>query len=189
MDFEDIGLYLALLRSDLSLVKLQAFLPIASNEKQMRLAINDIRLILNEHIVVQHLGIKNIGRKSLIEEHTTSMSQILFRADNETLITIWDATYIYTENSSDHQINKDTYSMHKSRPLYKFMIVCATDGYIVDAIGPYKANARNNDASIMNSIICDKKYNFINESYEDDIFVVDRGFRDSKEIVESTGIK
>jgi hypothetical protein len=64
------------------------------------------------------------------------------------VISIWDATYVYIEKSSNYQFHRSTYSMHKYRNLVKFMMSVATDGYIKDAVGPYLANGKNNDANI-----------------------------------------
>ncbi len=63
------------------------------------------------------------------------------------------------------------------------MMIVATDGHIIDAIGPYLADGKNNDASIAKDI-----FQSINQAEKwfskDDIFVVDRGFRDSLDFFE-----
>ncbi|CAC5404613.1 unnamed protein product [Mytilus coruscus] len=45
------------------------------------------------------------------------------------------------------------YSTHKGRPLVKPMIVCTTTGYYVSVLGPYLADYRNNDASILTHML------------------------------------
>ena len=93
------------------------------------------------------------------------------------MISIWDATYVYIEKSSNYQFQRSTYSLHKYRNLVKFMMLVATDGYIIDAIGPYLANGKNNDANITIDMF-EKSSEIQNWFEKDDIFVVDRGFRD-----------
>ncbi len=68
------------------------------------------------------------------------MSKVLLSAAPDSVITVWDATYIYIDKSSNYQYQKETFSAHKHRNLVKFMILCSTDGYIIDVIGPYLCN-------------------------------------------------
>ena len=67
------------------------------------------------------------------------------------------------------------------------MVVVATTGQFVAILGPFIT--RNNDASILNYMLkCN--INDINGFVKDsDIFVVDRGFRDSLTLLEDPGIK
>ncbi len=48
-------------------------------------------------------------------------------------------------------LQRDTYSGQKKHNLVKPMVICATDGHIVDIPGPYQG--RNNDASMTNHIV------------------------------------
>ena len=92
------------------------------------------------------------------------------------MISFWDATYVYIEKSSNYQFQISTYSLHKYRNLVKFIMLVATDGYIIDAIGPYLANGKNNDAYITIDMF-EKSSEIQNWFEKDDIFLVDRGFR------------
>jgi hypothetical protein len=57
----------------------------------------------------------------------------------------------------------------------KPFVICTTDGFIVDIYGLYEAN--KNDAKILSEIF--KTSNDLRDILKpDDIFVVDRGFRD-----------
>ena len=62
-------------------------------------------------------------------------------------------------------------------------------GYIVSTIGPYFADARNNDSEIMRNIIYNKRDDFRNWLRPGDIVVIDRGFRDSLPLLDSLGYK
>jgi hypothetical protein len=68
-----------------------------------------------------------------------------------------------------------SFSIHKSRNLLKFMIVCCPDGYIVEGNGPYFANGAKNDATILEYMLAatDLEYHL-----DDEYWIVDRGFPD-----------
>jgi hypothetical protein len=67
--------------------------------------------------------------------------------------------------------------MHKARPLVKPMVIVTTTGYFVTVMGPYFADSKNNDASILNHMLKTSTEEIRDFIQEDDIFVVDRGFR------------
>ena len=68
------------------------------------------------------------------------------------------------------------------------MMVVSTTGYIIETFGPYLADGKNNDAKITKHIAEDgdklKSY-FKN----DDLFIMDRGFRDILDYLDSIGIE
>ena len=45
--------------------------------------------------------------------HTTQLSKILIDCDESSIITIWDATYIYIQKSSNYELQRKSFSMHK----------------------------------------------------------------------------
>jgi len=61
------------------------------------------------------------------------------------------------------------------------MMVVTTTGYIVSVMGPYVG--KNNDASILNHIVAENVEEFRGWLREDDVAVVDRGFRNSIDIL------
>lgn len=79
--------------------------------------------------------------------------------------------------------------MHKRRPLLKPMMIVSTTGYIVSVLGPYLADPKNNDSSILNHSILLNTEEIQRWIKEDDIFVVDRGFRDSESVLNDLGIR
>ncbi len=56
---------------------------------------------------------------------------------------------IFSEKSLNYLLGRQSFSMHKHQPLAKPMMVCATDGTIVEVMGPYVGTV--NDASIINN--------------------------------------
>lgn len=63
------------------------------------------------------------------------------------------------------------------------MMIVTTTGYIVSVLGPYLADSKNNDASILNHIIQRSVDEMTNWLREGDTFIVDRGFRDSSDVL------
>jgi len=69
------------------------------------------------------------------------------------------------------------------------MVVATTSGYFVTIVGPYLADSKNNDASILSYMLKTTVEGIRNWVHEDDIFIVDTGFRDSLSLLEDIGIK
>lgn len=67
------------------------------------------------------------------------------------------------------------------------MVIVSTSGYYISVIGPYLA--RNNDAAILQHIMKSNREDVLKWVEEDDIFIIDRGFRDSVAYLEELGIQ
>lgn len=76
-----------------------------------------------------------------------------------------------------------------NRHLLKPMMIVTTTGYIVSAIGPYLADGKNSDAKILNHIMSTDTEEIKTCLQEDDILIVDRGFRDSAGVLADLGIQ
>ncbi|VDI55633.1 Hypothetical predicted protein, partial [Mytilus galloprovincialis] len=79
--------------------------------------------------------------------------------------------------------------MYKNRPLVKPMIIVGSDGYILSVLGPYYANAHNNDASITKHLFKTNAEGIKQWIKDDDVLVVDRGFRNAQAFLESLNLK
>jgi hypothetical protein len=77
--------------------------------------------------------------------------------------------------------------VHKKRNLVKQIMICWSSGHVIAVPGPYYTNGSNDDASILNSLLKPGKAleEFVQE---EDCFILDRGFRDSKKVVQDLGI-
>ena len=128
---------------------------------------------LNKLFVPHHLGVGHIDR-SEATKHMTDFSNVLF--DNKT-VTIWDGTYYYIHKSSDYGFSRQTYSGHKHRPLLKFMSIVLPNGYVLETLGPYLSDGKNNDAGFTKHIFNSNK-SLCDWLRPGDVCVVDRGFRD-----------
>lgn len=69
------------------------------------------------------------------------------------------------------------------------MVITSTDGYIISVLGPYLADTRNNDASIMKSCLFENKEGILEWLQDDDVIVIDRGFRDAVNSMEMLGFQ
>lgn len=160
VNYEDIGKYFNLTAPTVSVL------------------IKKARNALTTDFVPCHLGFENLGR-DFLKQHTTEMAQILYcNGNTDSIITIWDGTYIYTTKSKNFGFQKETYSGQKHRNLVKPMLCVCPDGYIVDIFGAYKATM--NDATIMKDIL-ETNNEMATVLRPFDVFVVDRGFRDVQE--------
>jgi hypothetical protein len=129
-----------------------------------------------------YLGASHRPRKEWTYSNTL-MAKVLFDMLDNQLCLVADGTYIYCQKSSNNKIQRLLYSDQKGRPLIKPFIICASNGYIVDAYGPY--SAKDNDASILLHLLstnCDLK----NLVLEEDVFVLDRGLRNAVKELKQT---
>lgn len=135
--------------------------------------ISKIRKILMVDFVPQNLT-NELSREDLLS-HTTTMSRSLFAPPEEAkALVICDGTYIYVDKSKNYEFQRNTYTDQKKRNFLKFMMIISCDGYIVHALGPYKA--RDNDAKILEHI--HRATNKLDNLQPGDILMLDRGFRD-----------
>ncbi|CAH2101152.1 unnamed protein product [Euphydryas editha] len=90
--------------------------------------------------------------------------------------------YVVLHLRMDH---RQSYSLHKFQNLLKAFLIVCTYGYIIDVKGPYAAT--KTDANIMSSIMNNNE-NPIHILLEpNDVFILDRGFRDSLGDIEAGG--
>ena len=68
-------------------------------------------------------------------------------------------------------------------PLLKPMMLVATDGYILTVLGPYLADGKNSDAKITEHTLNSNVEDITNWFEEDDVLVLDCGFRDAVDIL------
>jgi hypothetical protein len=150
--------------------------------------VESARNALIKHFVPLHLGFQHIDRETVIKYHTRPLATQLLTNGNAAAILVLDATYLYVQKSTNNLLQRKLFSLHKNRPLIKPMMIVATNGYIVSAIGPYYADWRNNDANITNHLLRTNQEDILNWLKAGDTLVVDRGFRDVLDFVRSLGL-
>ena len=157
----------------------------------IRRAVNSARVALSRDFVPFNVGFQHIFRQEVIDKHTRPIAQTLFGVEgNPPAILVIDGTYVYIQKSTQFAFQRRTYSQHKHRSLVKPMVFVTTTGYVMSVIGPYLSDPKNNDAKILNHIFKHNLEEIQEWLKEDDIVVVDRGFRDSIDFLETEfGIK
>lgn len=158
------------------------------SKSSVRRCIHSVRSVPAVRFVSENLGFQHITRSDVIQHHTRQIAKTLFgnSADNQAILVL-DGTYIYINKSGNFKFQRQSFSLHKGRPLVKPMIIVSTTGHFVPVMGPYLA--RNNYASILTHIMKSNIEDIRNWVQEDDIFIVDRGFRDSLDYLEELGIQ
>lgn len=128
--------------------------------------------------VPNHLGFRNLSREFLLQ-NTTVSSRLLHCENNpNTIITIWDGTYIYIDKSANYEFQKSTFSGQKNRNFLRPMVCVTTNGLIIDVFGPFEAI--RNDAKCMKAIL--ENDPSVSQLFQPgDVFIFDRGFRDCLE--------
>ncbi|CAF1611285.1 unnamed protein product [Rotaria magnacalcarata] len=145
---------------------------------------------LIKYFVPKHLGFDHINRSEVINHHTRPHAKILLGDDDPNkAILILDGTYCYIQKSGNNLLQRRTYSLHKGKPLVKPMMIVASDGYIISAIGPFLADRTHNDAEITKNIIYNNKEGITDWLRSEDHIIVDRGFRDCVKDLENFGYK
>lgn len=125
-----------------------------SSRRQVARIIQQTRTALVRDFVPLHLGFSHLSRDTIVNDHTTDIAKQFFSDPiSDTVILVMDSTYVFIQKSSAYRFQRLSYSMHKNRPLVKPFVITSTDGYIVDVMGPYLSNCKNNDASIIKHII------------------------------------
>uniref|UniRef100_T1KG68 DDE Tnp4 domain-containing protein n=1 Tax=Tetranychus urticae TaxID=32264 RepID=T1KG68_TETUR len=147
--------------------------------------VSQVRLALKEQFVPKYIGLANITRNTALSHVTRIASGLLADYDNEKMIVICDGTYVYHQKSAHYPFQRASYSPHKFTNLFKPMIFCMPDGWILEVTGPYSAN--QSDSTIMQDML--NTEDFKNFFQQNDIFVLDRGFRYVSAKLECSGYK
>ena len=156
-----------------------------SGLKMVSRAFRTIASDLDEHFAPHFITCNHITRDKAFSEHMTAYSSVLYGGK---MCIIWEGTYYYIEKSSNYSLGRHTYSGQKHRPLLKLMSLVFPDGYVLDSIGPYLADGKNNDAGITEHIL-NLHGDLAEWLSEGDVCVVDRGFRDVLDIFEDLGLE
>jgi len=144
--------------------------------------------------VPNNIGFDAITKDNYVERHVTEFADYLYNPQPHIpqVIAIIDGTYTYIHKSSNFRALRQSYSLHKGRYLLKPALIVAPDGYILEIQGPYFSDASNNDAAIM-MMLQNKFANDaarMNEWFkENDIIIVDRGYRDIMDLLARLGIR
>lgn len=132
-----------------------------------------------QRFVPQNVGFNAIIRAEYIENHVPAFANELYNPKNPKATSYIDGSYIMILKSTKFRVLRQSYCVHKDRHLLKLALVVAADGYILDIQESYFSDFRNNDAQML----CreyERDNSEMTQWYQGgDIFVIDRGYRDS----------
>jgi hypothetical protein len=135
---------------------------------------SQVRESFMKDFVPQFLGCKSLSRERWLEKNTDMVKE-LFSLDSHQLSLFADGTFLYCQKPENNYLQRLLYSCQKKRHLVKPFIVCCSNGYVVDVFGPFPATA--NDASILLYLMNNSELKDLTQP--NDLFILDRGFRDS----------
>jgi len=181
-----LGVFLTKMRSGLSNRTLGTIFHM--KKSHVSRCIKLVREALSGEFVANNLGFGHVARDTVISEKTRPLAKFLLGNGEDKAILVLDGTYLYIQKSNNFQFQRRSFSMHKRRPLVKPMMVVTTTGYIVSVLGPYLSDGKNNDASILNHVVKNNIEEIKTWVRDGDVFVVDRGFRDSEKVLDDLGV-
>jgi len=172
---ESLAMFWIKLKTDLSFNHIATLFGLRGDPGRLRAsaAFKAVEGALNTHLVPCYLGPDHLTPKQAMK-HNTAYSRAFF-GDKPT--TIWDGTYLYLQRSSNYSIARKLYSMQKSQNLTKFMSVVFPDGYVLDTLGPFFSNSRNNDSGMTAEILSDDNCGLRQWVEQgDQVVIADKGF-------------
>ncbi|CAF4618720.1 unnamed protein product, partial [Rotaria magnacalcarata] len=158
------------------------------SKRQMSRIISEARVAVTKHFVPRYLGLAHLTRQDVIDKHTSPIANRLLTEGRDPCILVLDGTYLYIQKSRNNAVQRKTYSLQKKRSLIKPMVMVTTTGYIVTIFGPFFSDFHNNDASILKHVMLNNYEDILNWTKENDIMILDRGFRDSLGVLKALGI-
>lgn len=103
------------------------------------------RIALQADFVPKNLGFEAMSREMLLQSITNTANALYLDNKKDQVVIIADGTYVYCNKTKKNRKQKDFYSGHKFRHLFKPMVIVTTNGKFVEVFGPYKAT--DNDAT------------------------------------------
>lgn len=160
-----------------------------SSREYVSIVISLVRRSLTSRFVLENIGFNAMSRENFIARQVPAFHNELYNPTptDPKAIVIVDATYSYIHKSRNFQTLRQSFSQHKSKHLIKPMVIVAPNGYILHIQGPYFSDHWNNDASIIMDIFNKNQDNIAQFFEPGDIFLIDRGFRDSIDFLQNRG--
>lgn len=148
--------------------------------------VNSVMRSFKVDVLPSRFGIHATSREDLIAHHTTAIAQKLHNLGDDQLMLIGDGTYLRHQKSSNNNYQRRSYSGQKKCHLTKPFTLCMPDGFVVDVLGPFEANL--NDAQILQHLL-ENNEELAALLQANDVFVLDRGFRDVVPYLNDKGYK
>ena len=135
-------------------------------------------------LVGTDFGATSLSREDLVRNTSTAARELLNLREDQVVLIV-DGTYHRHQKSSNNSFQRDSYSGQKKVPLCKPFTICTTNGFVVDFAGPYYGT--ENDSTIVKKVL--RSSELCGLLKHDDIFIVDRGFRDAIDDLKSLGFR
>lgn len=161
-----------------------------SSRQATSLAITTVRQSLMQRFVLENIGFDAISREDYIAAHVTDFGNQLYNPDpqNRKVISCIDGTYFYIHKSGNFRVLRQSYCLHKGHHLIKLVLIVDLDGFVLEIQGPYFSDSRNNDASLLQNEFLRDTDRMLAWFQENDIMIVDRGYRDVTHLLSLLGI-
>ena len=104
-----------------------------------------------EDFVNKNYGSRHLTREMLLDHNSAFVNKSFGTEKKQIVALLADATYFEIGKSKNHLMQRISFSVSKNYNLIKPMVVCLSNGYIVEIYGPYPANM--NDAQILKNIL------------------------------------
>lgn len=147
--------------------------------------ISKARIALITDFVPKNIGFDALSRESLVESVSEMANNLYLSGKMNKAVIVADATYIFCNKTQNFDKQREFYNAQKKRHYFKPMVFVTTTGRFVEVFGPYKAS--ENDATIMKNIFLSHGKQIEERLEHNDVFVLDRGFRDVKQYLERKG--
>ena len=152
-------------------------------EKIVNNSVHSVLKCFETEVLPKHFGVRAHSRQFFLENNAP-IADLLHGSCKDQLFVICDGTYLRHEKSSNNAYQRKSYSGQKKVPLCKPFTICTTNGFTIDAPGPF--NGTMNDAEILRAVLDDP--NGISSILKPgDVFILDRGFRDVISDLEEKG--
>ena len=93
--------------------------------------INQVRNALKKDFIGQNLGFQHLDRQTALKEHQSAVATTLLTNKPDQMVLVADATYLKCEKSTNNDLQRATYSLHKHYHLVKHMVLTTTVGLCV----------------------------------------------------------
>ncbi|CAM4906565.1 unnamed protein product [Rotaria socialis] len=157
------------------------------DDKVVSRIIHQVTEALMKNFVPKHTGFRHVSRQTVLEQHQTLKANMLLTSNNQQVVVVMDGTYLYLQKSANNELQRRNYSTHKHRHLIKPMIITTRSGYILSVLGPFFGDYKNNDANIITHCLLTNEDDMLNWLQDDDIIILDRGFRDAAPTMRTLG--
>ncbi|CAG2227925.1 unnamed protein product [Mytilus edulis] len=153
--------------------------------------VRSVRTCLGVFLTKLRVGLSNKILGTVFGLKTSQVQRIIHAARRTLMETFVPHTLGFQHISHEDFVTNHTTPVAKqlftTDPRQAVIVLDGTDGYILSILGPYFADGHNNDASITKHAITNNLENITAWLQDDDICIVDRGFRDAVQYLEDQG--